>query len=193
MPSNSQNLLPYTRLGLTLLFAYNIAIALAPIMKPKDQITDIPLTPTQRAALGLDPNATPPTTTGTPSYITPPRYARSPTPRNSASGSRSGSPANSIGSRRGSPASGKYGSESPFSPTPNPLWQKTMAAGRDSFRRHSYGSSSPLGPAAGRDVSILGAPSTPSPSTGRGASVGLNSKWLYERGRSSPGSRNIYS
>lgn len=36
---------------------------------------------------------------------------------------------------------------------------------------------------------MLGAPGTPSPAAGKGAAVGLNSKWLYQKGRSASGSR----
>jgi len=39
---------------------------------------------------------------------------------------------------------------------------------------------------------VFGAPSTPSPTAGRGASVGLNSKWLYEKGRRSSGGRSPF-
>lgn len=42
--------------------------------------------------------------------------------------------------------------------------------------------------------SSSGLPSTPTPIPGAGkASVGLNSKWLYERGRGSPNGRNLFS
>ena len=195
VPQSAQGYIPYVRLSFLLLFVYNILVTLAPIMRPKDNITDIPLTPTQRAALGLDPNAAtpPPPNTKVSPYITPPRYSRSPTPRKSSSGSRSGSPAGSPGSRSESPFLKRQGSDSSFSPSHSPLWQKAVGGSRDSSRQYSYGSPSPLGPGTGKDVSILGAPSTPSPSTGRGTSVGLNSKWLYERGRASPTSRNLYS
>ena len=195
VPESAQGYVPYVRLSLVLLFVYNILGTLAPIMRPKDNLTDIPLTPTQRAALGLDPNVTaPPLPKNTVSpYITPPRYSRSPTPRKSSSGSRSRSPAGSPGSRLESSLLKRQGSDSSFSPSHSPLWQKAVGGNRDSSRQHSYGSPSPLGPGSGKDVSILGAPSTPSPSTGRGASVALNSKWLYERGRASPTSRNLYS
>lgn len=177
-----------------MLFVYNILLTLAPIMRTKDNLTDIPLTPTQRAALGLDPNAAAPLpNTPVSPYITPPRYSRSPTPRKSSPGSRSRSPAGSPGSRIESPLLKRQGSDSPFSPSHSPLWQKAVGGSRDSPRQRSYGSPSPLGPGTGKDVSILGAPSTPSPSTGRGTSVGLNSKWLYERGRASPTNRNLYS
>lgn len=74
------------------------------------------------------------------------------------------------------------------------MWQKAVEGSRDSMRRHSYGSPSPLRSGlGGRDMSLLGTPSTPSPPVGRGASVGLNNKWLYERGRANPGHRGIYS
>lgn len=62
-------------------------------------------------------------------------------------------------------------------------------------RRSSYGSPSPLGPGLGGSVlggSVFGAPSTPSPTAGRGASVGLNSKWLYEKGRRDSGGRSPF-
>lgn len=64
----------------------------------------------------------------------------------------------------------------------------------DTARRSSYGSPSPLGPGGGS--SVLGAPGTPSPAAaGRGATVGLNNKWLYQKGRSASGSRypSMYS
>ena len=195
VPQSAQGYVPYARLSFVLLFVYNILVTLAPIMRPKDNLTDIPLTPTQRAALGLDPNAAvplPPNTTISP-YVTPPRYSRSPTPRKSSSGSRSRSPAGSPGPGLESPLSKRQVSDSSFSPSHSPLWQKAVGGSRDSLRQHSYGSPSPLGPGNGKDVSILGAPTTPSPSAGRGTSVGLNSKWLYERGRASPTSRNLYN
>lgn len=166
-------------------------MALLPLVRGKDNLVDIALTPSQRALLGLDPNATPPMTPGT-QYVTPPRYPRSSTPRNGTPGSRSSSAANSPLSQKGSPSFGKLGSESPFTPSASPLWQKAVGGFRDSGRRHSYGSPSPLGQSmSGKEMSALGAPNTPTPSTGRGASVALNSRWLYERGRGSPGSRGL--
>lgn len=166
-------------------------LALLPLVRRKDNLVDIPLTPSQRALLGLDPNATPPMTPGT-QYITPPRYPRSSAPRSGTPGSRSSSAANSPLSRKDSPSFGKQGSESPFTPSASSLWQKAVGGARDSGRRHSYGSPSPLGPGgSGKELSVLGAPNPPSPSTGRGTSVALNSRWLYERGRGSPGSRGL--
>jgi len=169
------------------LLLYNISIAVLPLFKKQDDLADIPLTPTQRALLGLDPNATPPLTPGT-QYITPPRYPRSPTPRNISPASRSVSSRGTPQSRKGSPALGGD------SPSASPLWQKIMGHGKDTSRRYSYGSPSPLGPGlGGNERSVLGAPNTPSPTAGRGATVGLNSKWLYEKGRRSSGGWSVYS
>ncbi len=168
--------------------------ALLPLLKSTDEIADIALTPTQRALLGLDPNATPPPTPGT-QYVTPPRYPRSPTPRNisPATGSGGGSPFSTPISR--SPSFGRQRESSP--PSGSPLWQKALG-GTNINRRSSYGSPSPLGPGLGGNFmggsvlggSVFSAPNTPSPTNGR-ASVGLNSKWLYEKGRSSLGGRGM--
>lgn len=184
--------MPHGRLLISCLLIYNIIVAALPAMRPKDELSDILLTPTQRGLLGLDPRTTSPHIPEI-QYTTPPRYSPSPTPRNSSPLSRASSNGSSQGSRRDSPGTGRQPSDSPFSPSPSPLWHKAVGSGRDSSRRDSYGSPSPLAHGNGRDLSILGAPSTPSPSTGRGASVGLNSRWLYERGRSSPNGRSIYT
>ena len=175
-----------------LLGLYNIATALSPLLKNADDLTDIPLTPTQRSLLGLDPNATPPLTPGT-QYLTPPRYPRSPTPRNISPATRSSS--NYSTPITQSPSFGRERSDSPTaSLAASPLWQKSLGKTRDTARRSSYGSPSPLGPGYGGGNSILGAPNTPSPTAGRGT-VGLNSKWLYQKGRSASGSRypSMYS
>ena len=172
---------------LCLLGLYNITTAFLPLVKTKDELADIPLTPTQRKLLGLDPNIKPPLTPGT-QYVTPPRYPRSPTPRTI-------SPANRSSGNLGTPISRSpsFGREVSGSPTGSPPWQKAVENARDPARRSSYGSPSPLGPGiGGREGSVLGAPSTPSP-TGRGTTVSLNSKWLYNRGRSSSGERGVYS
>ena len=175
-------------------------MALKPLLVKKDDLIDIPLTPSQRSLLGLDPNATPPATPGT-AYITPPRYLRSATPTRGTPGSRSSSAAGSPVSRKGSPLgrTGWQGGEG-YSPAGSPLWQK--AVGSREGRRHSYGVPSPLGSGTGgagkdlmgKEMSVYSVPSTPSPTGGRGsASVPLNSRWLYERGRSMSGSRSIYN
>ena len=168
------------------MFFFSQAIyALSPLFRPKDDLSDIPLTPSQRALLGLEP-ASRPATPGS-EYITPPRYARSSTPRSDSS-RRSGSPYS--GSQPGmSTVAGGIS----YSPSASPLFQKTV--GRDVTRRLSYGTPSPLGQSQTliESSSSLN-PSTSSPSSGRGPSVTLTSRWLYEKGRSSPSSlRGVYS
>lgn len=86
---------------------------------------DIPLTPSQRALLGLDPNAvTTPLVAGQ-QYVTPPRYQRAP-----------------------------------------------------------YGSGSPLGGRRSGTGSPLSGAATPEANRRR-SSVGLNSRWLYQKGKTS--------
>ena len=197
-PNLHSLVLPLYRMGdgwplwlLRMVLLWNIATALMPLARQKDEVTDIALTPSQRALLGLDPNATPPTTPGT-QYVTPPRYPRSRTPINGTPASRGSSSANSPRSRNGSPVSGgKQVNDSFFSPSASPLW-RGMGGARGE-RRHSYGLASPLGlPSGSKEMSVF-APSTPSPSGGKAVSVPLNSRWLYERGRSSSGGRSVYS
>lgn len=151
---------------------WNIFAALYPLVRGKDDLSDIPLTPTQRALLGLGP-ASRPATPGS-HYITPPRYSRSTTPR---SRSASGSPYSD------SPLSGYGGTATGASPSASPLFQKAM--GRDR-RRPSYGSLSPLGlnNLAGQSSSSLG--SAPMSVSRKDVSVSLPSRWVYERGKSSP-------
>lgn len=78
------------------LLVYNIGTALFPLVRRKDEMLDIPLTPGQRALLGLDPTATPPLTPGQ-QYVTPPRYQRS----------RGGTPVSARRSLPGSPLAGR--------------------------------------------------------------------------------------
>ncbi|KAI9850954.1 MAG: hypothetical protein M1838_004739 [Thelocarpon superellum] len=186
--------LAYPVLLLRLVLCYNIAAALAPLARRKDDLSDIPLTPPQRALLGLDPRASSPVTPGS-TYITPPRYHRSSTPGSGTPGSRASSYGSSPLSGKGSPANAASPGGSPYSPMASPLLQKAVAGGsRDLTRRNSYASPSPLGAnATGNNASVMGLPATPSPSSGKRASVGLNSRWLYERGRASPGSPALYS
>ncbi|KAI9651138.1 hypothetical protein NHQ30_001175 [Ciborinia camelliae] len=173
----------------------NIAVALRPLYTARDDMEDIPLTPAQRKLLGLRPSSRPPTPGS--NYVTPPRYRRTSTPLSSSPASRRGSPAS------GSP-SGKR-SESPHaqdgleslvnslgpvhSPGASPLLQKTLMSGSGN-RRSSYGSSYPLG----RSIGEPGTPGTPSPLGGaKTSSVGLNNKWLYEKGRRNSGNARLYT
>ena len=175
--------------GIQLTLTYNILVAFWPLLRTPDDLSDIPLTPAQRKLLGLPPTSKPPTPGS--QYSTPPRVARTPTP--------SGSPANKIGSFSNSPLSGspKSGSVkgSPYSPAQSPFLQKAVGgAGFDGSRRHSYGSSSPLGPTGSRaNVTLPEMPSTPTPLAGKGASIGLNNRWLYEKGRRNSGNARIFA
>lgn len=172
----------YTYHGLQLLFTYNTIIAFLPLFRKKDNLSDIPLTPGQRKLLGLAPSSKPPTPGS--QYATPPRYTKVPTPL-------SGSPA-SRGSYPTSPLSTSGSTGSAFSPG-SPLLQKTMAGGGlNGARRSSYGTPSPLGPGGSR-MSLPDTPGTPSPLTGKGASVGLNNRWLYEKGRRNSGNTRLYT
>jgi len=165
---------------------FNILVALRPLVHRKDDLSDIPLTPAQRRLLGLPPSNTPPTPGS--QYVTPPRYPRSTTPQ-------SGSPSNNYTpsplSGKGSPAQGTS-RESPFSPNASPLLSKAIGGGLAGIKRPSYGSPSPLGTGASKG-NWLESPSTPSPSTGKGPSVTLNNKWLWEKGRRRSGDARVFS
>jgi len=191
----TRHLYPYPFYAISLLrilWLINIIIALMPLIKPKDDLSDIPLTPCQRALLGLDPNAASPLKPGS-QYVTPPRYPRSSTSHSGTPGSRSSSYSSSPLSGKGSAANKPIGGPS-FSPSTSPLLQKAVAGGgRDLTRRQSYGSPSPMGGSGSSLLSSVAAPATPSPTGGKGASVTLNSRWLYERSRGSPGGSKFFS
>lgn len=175
---------------------WNIGIACLPLIRQKDDMSDIPLTAAQRKLLGLPPSSRPeaPDTV----YSTPPRYSRTPSIAGSTGkASPSSSPLSAGGSPSGSRVNG-----SPYSPVASPLLQK--AVGYNGRRSFSGGSGSPhntstLG-ASTSGASVLGAsfnssvfsepPATPSPPGGKRISVGLNNKWLYERSRRS--SNNVW-
>ncbi|KZF20293.1 hypothetical protein L228DRAFT_249964 [Xylona heveae TC161] len=181
----------YALLLTRLLLLFNISVAVYPLFRRKDELADIPLTPSQRALLGLNPNSGSPATTPD-QYITPPRYRRSSTPR-------SGSPVSGSSTYSSSPLSGRASlnaAGSSYSPSPSPLLQKAVSSGqRNLNRRSSYGTGSPFGVSFnGKESLGFGVSSSPSPTIGKGASVPLNSRWLYERGRASPaGYRDLYS
>jgi len=174
-------------LVLRLFFLMNIVTALYPLYRPKDNFADIPLTPSQRALLGLDPNNTPPITPGT-KYITPPRYRLS-------SGSLKASP-NTPGSSplsgKGSQSGGKLQEASPFSPSASPLFQKAIANGnRDPPRKQSFGSPSPLVRSGLKDGGILRTP-TQSPVGGKSTNLVLTNKWLYEKSRVTAPNNSVF-
>lgn len=192
---NFTNSLPYSSYGLgaiRLVFVLNIIQALWPLVLRyyPDDVADIPLTPSQRQAMGLDPNVSTPQTPGSeyasPNYITPPRYQRS-TPRSLGTSGDRYSPLS--GSPRGS--FGLSTSHSPFSPNNgSPLFHKVV--GGSANKRMPFDRSSPLSGSLFMESSSSSTPSTPTPGAGK-ASVGLNNKWLYEKGRDGRGTSLLYS
>ncbi|APA13677.1 hypothetical protein sscle_11g084470 [Sclerotinia sclerotiorum 1980 UF-70] len=174
---------------------FNIVVALRPFYAKRDDMEDIPLTPAQRKLLGLKPSSRP-ATPGS-EYVTPPRYRRTSTPLSSSPANRRGSPASgSPSGKRSQSPHAQDGLESlvnplgpVYSPGASPLLQKTLMSGSGN-RRSSYGSSNPLG----RSIGEPGTPGTPSPlGVGKTSSVGLNSKWLYEKGRRNSGNARLYT
>ncbi|KAK4227100.1 nuclear pore complex component-domain-containing protein [Podospora fimiseda] len=187
----------------------NIIRALLPLVRPKDDLSDIALTPAQRQLLGLPASSAPPTPNSV--YSTPPRYSRTPSLAGSPISIKSftSSPLSNFASPSplaysptkfsgNSPTKFNASTQSQYSPSAavSPLLQKAVGGGR----RPSFGSSSALGAStsssafgASTSSSILGAstssslfgdgPVTPTPVNGKRSSVALNSKWLYERGR----------
>ncbi|KAL7936740.1 nuclear pore complex component domain-containing protein [Trichoderma chlorosporum] len=175
-----------------------IGMACLPLIRPKDELSDIPLTATQRKLLGLDPSVIAPTPDA--KFSTPPRYSRTP------------SIASSVGSRPsypGSPLEGRgnsfsnslnqslAGSLPQFSPIGSPLLQNVNSM---NHRKSSFGSPGSFGDSLGVNFgastsSNIFDPSSPSPSSpsgGKRTSIGLNNKWLYEKGRRPSGSTWAY-
>ncbi|KAF4628049.1 hypothetical protein G7Y89_g10101 [Cudoniella acicularis] len=173
------------------IFVYNIILALFPLFRSTDDIEDIPLTPAQRKLLGLPPSSKP--ATPDTKYVTPPRYSRTPTPLGGSpmgKGNYSNSPLSGKGKEN--PLGGSM-SGSPFSPgAASSLLQKAMGGGLNGMRRHSYGSPSPLGPGTSK-INLPEAPGSPSPAATKAPTVGLNSKWLYDKGRRQSGSARLYT
>ncbi|PLB45966.1 nuclear pore complex component [Aspergillus steynii IBT 23096] len=170
----------FLRVAVQLLFLSNIALALSPLVRSKDDLSDIPLTPTQRSLLGLDPSTTSPLTPGS-TYITPPKYRLSAS-RTASSASKAASPL----SASTSPSGRRLSSGASFSPSPSPLFHKAVSnGGRDNGRRPSFGSSTSFGRSSlfGESTMSSIAPATPSPVGGKRVSLGLSNKWLYERSR----------
>ncbi|KAI8243142.1 hypothetical protein K4K53_003457 [Colletotrichum sp. SAR 10_77] len=167
----------------------NIGMAMLPLFRPADDLADIPLTPAQRKLLGLPPSATAATPDAV--YSTPPRYSRTPSLAGSPASNRSfsGSPL----SGRGSPALGSSFNGQSYSPSPLNGSPSKFSASLNSNRRSSFSSSTNFGASTNSNLgastasSLFPDPGTPSPSTGKRTSVGLNNKWLYERGRRSSG------
>lgn len=165
------------------MFTANIFVAMWPLIRAKDDMSDIPLTPAQRKLLGLPPSNKP--LASGESYVTPPRFTRTPTPMSGSPNNRPSSP------QSGSPLNGRNSSGSPFSPSTSQYLQKAMGGvGTSGSRRHSYGSPSPLGQAGSR-INLQQTPGSPSPAASKGSSVGLNNRWLFEKGRRNSGNAHL--
>jgi nucleoporin POM34 len=201
----------YATLILRLIPVINVINALLPLVRKPDDLSDIPLTASQRKLLGLAPSSAPPTPGSV--YSTPPRYARTPSVGGSPASLGSFTGGGAVGGGYGSsPLSGREGSPgtngnnarlngSPLGGSPLSL-QKSIGSPLAGLglnggqRRSSFGSPSSLGggpgtPKGGLLLGDLGS-GTPSPTAGKRSSVGLNSKWLYDRGRRSSGGVKPY-
>lgn len=162
-------------------------LSLTPLFRPRDTCDDIPLTDTQRTRLALPPRSRPASPAEIQSYVTPPRYSRSATPGsgNSTRGGAQGSES-PLGRGLASPLENSLRRES-FNSTRrlSPLNANGSGSGVDHRRRLSFQTSGRSSPsefeAWGGSVGSVGTPTK----SGK-ASVGLNSKWLYEKGRGSP-------
>ncbi|KAK4501628.1 hypothetical protein PRZ48_007437 [Zasmidium cellare] len=176
------------------LFLANIGIATAPLWRTPDACEDIPLTPSQRELMGLPPMSRPATPQEKEQYVTPPRFSRSNTPRSASSSTRaevSGSPL----SGRGTPLdnTGSFLRTSPFdsqrrnSGSMSPLagGSAVRSGGGGERRRLSYtNTSNRSSPLSFSEFDSSGSLQTPT--KGSKPSMGLNNKWLYEKGRGSP-------
>ncbi|KAL7274956.1 hypothetical protein RUND412_002110 [Rhizina undulata] len=162
---------------LRLLFIFNIFESLMRLLRPADEFTDLPLTPTQRKLLGLNPDSPLSENARLASAITPPRYPKS-TPT-----SRSGSP--SFGASTSSPTMQRKAASTPPPMTPSPL---RMGGGFGDRMSSSTGSGfGSLG--AGSPIRVGGK-----------SSLTLGNKWVYEKniqrkgdGRWTALERNIFS
>lgn len=171
----------YAFLALRAILLGNIGLWLAPLYRKPDTCEDIPLTPTQRKLFGLPPLSRPATPQEKEQCVTPPRYARSAsgTPRSTTSSLQaevSGSPLDMSGRRSSFPASPAF-----RSPSGSPASGLHSRHGSGERRRLSYTAnrSSPLSIS---EFDASGSVNTPTKTNNR-ASVGLNSKWLYEKGK----------
>ncbi|KAI1117385.1 nuclear pore complex component-domain-containing protein [Nemania sp. NC0429] len=172
--------------------AWNIVANALPLMRARDTLSDIPLTPGQRELLGLPPSGVPPTPGS--AFSTPPRYARTPSAQGSAVSRRSFSSSPVLtrsSSNQESPTPAANGSGL-ASPSPHILLQKAMLGARRSSLG-SMGSPSPLRGSVLAGASIFSSsPESPSPSpVSKQSSVGLSNKWRYNKGMRPKGFRDL--
>ncbi|EMC93948.1 hypothetical protein BAUCODRAFT_36408 [Baudoinia panamericana UAMH 10762] len=174
---------PYALYALNLLRAFfilNVSLAVLPAFRQLDSCEDVPLTPSQRRLLGLPPMSRPATPQEQQQYATPPRYSRSATPQSATTSLRGNASDSPLGGR-GSPFdSSQLRQGVSGSPRPSPLGSSLRSGERDESRRLSYNRSSPL---STPEFDAVGNVSTPTKNSK--ASVPLNSKWLYDKGRAS--------
>ncbi|KYK58714.1 uncharacterized protein DCS_05731 [Drechmeria coniospora] len=185
VPATVRTYVGWAWIAIQLVPVAQISMACLPLFRTPDDLSDIPLTVAQRMLLGLPPSSAPPTPDAR--FSTPPRYSRTPSIAGSV-GSRA-SYASSPLSGRGSPAfqASAGGSPSPYSASGGPLLQKSTN-GAMNGHKSPFSPASPFGaPSSASLFSDSASPGSPSPSAGKRTSVGLNSKWLYEKGRRSSG------
>jgi len=212
-------------LVLRLHFCIRIILALRPVIpyiSEQDDFSDIPLTPTQRALLGLNPStqSTPVSAASDVHYITPPKYRHSPgsttnggviTDRRSVSANYSDSPFSASRNTFGfsqTPHSNRRASGSPFSqsPTASPLFHKAVNQSSRKVSDVDFSASTQsfglgTGTGLGRSQSLRERsrrdslePGSPTPGTRSPQLVpGVNYKWLYEKGRKLPKSESFGS
>lgn len=194
---------------------FNIVIALLPLFRPVDDLSDIPLTPSQRKLLGL-PSIAKAAAPGAPTISTPPKYSRTPsmagTPASMKTGGGGGSAA-AAAANNGSPAGARtLNNALSYSASPvvvSPLFQKSKQSAAvnvpsplgastmsNSNPFASSISSSAFGSSTGSSVfGGEGSLATPTPASGKKrsnvSSVALNNKWLFEKGRRSPGASDM--
>jgi nucleoporin POM34 len=187
VPSTFRTYLDWGCLILQLAPLLNIIAACMPLFRKEDDLSDIPLTAEQRRLLGLPPSSAAPTPDA--KYSTPPRYSRTPSIAGSIGSNRSYT--SSPLSGKGSPlVQGSGGGLGSYSPLGSPLFKRGLDASTNG-RRSSISNGSPFATSSSPNL-FAEPPASPSPAGGKRTSVGLNSKWLYERGRRSSGSAFLH-
>lgn len=187
VPSPFRTYLDWGCLVLQLAPLLNIVAACMPLLRKEDDLSDIPLTAEQRKLLGLAPSSAAPTPDA--KYSTPPRYSRTPSIAGSIGSNRSYT--SSPLSGKGSPlVHGSGGGSGSYSPLGSPLFKRGLDASTNG-RRSSISNGSPFATSTSTNL-FAEPPASPSPAGGKRTSVGLNSKWLYERGRRSSGSAFLH-
>lgn len=168
-----------------LFLVYEMATSIMPLMRKQDAMEDIPLTPRQRQLLDLPPMSRPATPQEQASYVTPPRYSRNVTP-NSMDSLLVNVRDTPLSSSRNSPL-GSSLAPSGAGGRGNNVASFAMSGGNRrisdmSLRRESFGTSR-SSPQALNELEGAGQ-STKSTRS----SMGVSSKWLYDKGKDSPGS-----